>query len=379
MTNSRNFLNTSHQTIAWFAEQNENKSLDLRPSFQRRPVWTDDEKAFLVDSILRGYPVPEVYVQTVDDGAQRAIAVVDGQQRLRACLEFMADQFPLTFNVNKLAPLHSLEDTPWFTKKYSQLTTEEQLAFRKYKLIVRDLEDAGDAEVRHLFHRLNQSNVALNAQELRYSIYQGGLLAVVEELVRHPAWDHIRMFTKLQQRRMLDSEYISELVVGHLHFPQNKKDDLDEYYRRYATSLPGANTVVATFTGALNALINTFPRPHTDGTRWYRKSDFYTLLLAITRGRIPVVDGSLLHVRDRLVEFSDQVSQGPRPGEPASVALYREAVERAATDRGRRVRREEALVSFVMQVELEDRTELASADEHEEIDAEFEDEYADVI
>lgn len=379
MANDTNFLNTSHQTLKWFADQNDNGSLELRPGFQRRPVWTNEEKAFLLDSVLRGYPIPEVYVQSIDDGEKQRIAVVDGQQRLRACLEFMADGYPLTFDLNKLGPMHSLEDTPWYAKRFSQLSDQERLRIRKYKLIVRDLEDAGDLQVRHLFHRLNQSNVVLNSQELRYSIYQGGLLATVEVLVKHRAWDHIRMFTKLQQRRMLDSEYVSELVIGHLHFPQNKKDDLDEYYRRYAADLPGSDSVQNIFDEALNALIEAFPKPHMDGTRWYRKSDFYTLLLAITRGMIPLVDGSIAHLKSRLVEFSDLVSGPARDGEPDAVSVYREAVERAATDRGRRLRREEALLAF-----LEDRPVVSGtsvpepSEAEEEVDSESEQEYEDV-
>ncbi|WP_108249946.1 DUF262 domain-containing protein [Planctomonas deserti] len=379
MANSSNFLNTSHQTLAWFAEQNDAGTLDLRPGFQRRPVWVNEEKAFLIDSVLRGYPVPEVYVQSIDDGLRQVVAVVDGQQRLRACLEFMADAFAVTFDTNKLAPLHSLADTPWFSKKFSQLTETERLRIRKYKLIVRDLEDAEDKQVRHLFHRLNQSNVALNAQELRYSIYQGGLLAAVESLVKHKAWDHIRMFTKLQQRRMLDSEYVSELVIGHLHFPQNKKDDLDEYYRRYAAGLPGADAVLEVFNRSLNALVDAFPLPHMDRTRWYRKSDFYTLLLMITRGQIPLVDGSIAHIKSRLVEFSDLVSAPPRDGEPLAVSTYRESVERAATDRGRRMRREEALLAFLNDADLSEASTVPlPVDDEEDTDSLLEQEYEDV-
>jgi hypothetical protein len=379
MANSTNFLNTSHQTLAWFVEQNDAGSLDLRPGFQRRPVWTNEEKAFLIDSVLRGYPIPEVYVQSLDDGLKQLVAVVDGQQRLRACLEFMDNDFPVTFDINKLNPLHSLADTPWFGKKFDQLEGDERLQIRKYKLIVRDLEDANDSQVRHLFHRLNQSNVALNSQELRYSIYQGGLLSAVETLVSHRAWDHIRMFTKLQQRRMLDSEYVSELVIGHMHFPQNKKDDLDEYYRRYAADLPGSEAVLEAFDTTLNALVEAFPKPHMDGTRWYRKSDFYTLLLAITRGNIPLVDGSITHLKGRLVQFSDLVSAPPRDGEPVSVSTYREAVERAATDRGRRVRREEAMLAFLEDRDLAIGTGVPDPlDDTGETDTELEQEYEDV-
>lgn len=352
MSNNSNFLNTSHQTLVWFAEQDATGALELRPGFQRRPVWTMEEKAFLIDSILRGYPVPEIYIQSRDDGQSRTIAVVDGQQRLRACLEFMVDAFAIEFAESKLLPLHSLIDTPWMSKRFSELSDDERMRLRRYKLIVRDLEDAEDAQVRHLFHRLNQSNVSLNAQELRFSIYQGGLLKLVETLVEHKAWDHIRMFTKLQQRRMLDSEYISELVVGHMHFPQNKKDDLDEYYRRYSVSMPESEAILSRFDAVLNALIELFPSPHMDRTRWYRKSDFYTLLLAVTRGKIPLMDGSLVHIKPQLVRFSELVSAAAVSDEPDAIRQYRDAVERASTDRGRRLRREEALLAFLDGSEL---------------------------
>ncbi len=96
--NTGNFLNTSHQMISWFDDQARSQHLELRPPFQRRPVWSDEEKAFLIDSILRGYPVPEIYVQSSTNGPAVHYAVVDGQQRLRACLEYLADGYPVTFD-----------------------------------------------------------------------------------------------------------------------------------------------------------------------------------------------------------------------------------------------------------------------------------------
>lgn len=187
------------------------------------------------------------------------------------------------------------------------------------------------------------------------------------------------MFTKTQQRRMLDSEYVSELVIGHLHFPQNKKDDLDEYYRRYATNLPGAENVERTFDETLQALTATFPRPLLDKTRWYKKSDFYTLFLAVTRGQIPIIDGSLDHIHERLVEFSDRVSGPVRDGEPRAVSVYREAVERAATDRGRRVRREEALLAYLSGADLPSSTDAEPpAIDDGDLDLESAEEYEDV-
>lgn len=382
------FLNTSHQTVGWFAALNQQEHLVLRPPFQRRPVWTDEEKAFLVDTILRGYPVPEIYVYakpSTDGSTSDIILVVDGQQRLRTCLEFLANQFPVHFDAHKLDPLYTLADTPWFNKRFSELDEGQRNTFLRYKLIVRDLEGVSDDEIRHMFHRLNQSNVSLNSQELRYSMYQGGLLEVVEELVKREEWDEFRVFTQMQRRRMLDSEYITELVIGYLHWPQNKKDNIDNYYRQYAAKFPFKDDVIRRFSEVLEYLDKVFPSPRMSGTRWYRKSDFYTLFLAIARGKIGTEVSNIERLREQLKEFSMLVGTATMGSEPDSVQIYREAVERAATDRARRIRREDALIAFLHGEEhVATDADIAQPDEadddldeHAALVAEDDEEYAD--
>jgi hypothetical protein len=374
---SANFLNTSNLSINWFADQNKLDHLVLRPPFQRRPVWNDDEKAFLVDSILRGYPVPEIYVYSrVSSDGSDIYSIVDGQQRLRACLDYLADGYPVMFDVHKLEPLYTLADTPWFNKRFSQLSPEEQDRFRRYKLVVRDLEGVEDDQIRHMFHRLNQSNVTLNAQELRYSMYQGGMLAVVEQIVAMEEWEHFRIFTQNQRRRMLDSEFVTELVIGYLHWPQNKKEDIDHYYRQYAANFPFTQEVLDRFSVVLKYLVKLFPKPRMDGTRWYRKSDFYTLFLAIARGEINIDAVEIDQLHERLAEFSTLVSHPSIPDEPGLVAIYRDAVERAATDRSRRVRRDEALVSF-LEGEEQAISETIEPEEEGNEEEEFDEEYVD--
>lgn len=363
-------LNASHLAVGWFEDQNTLGRLLLRPPFQRRPVWTSEEKSFLIDTILRRYPVPEIYfylTATGDPSGANKYAIVDGQQRLRACLEFLEDGFPITFDVNKLDPIYTLADTPWYNKRFSELSPDEQDQFRRYKLVVRDLEGVNEAQIRHMFQRLNQSNVVLNDQELRYSMYEGGMLSIVERLVERDEWEHFRLFTPRQRRRMLDSEFIGELVIGHLHWPQNKKDNIDHYYRQYGKFFPFANEVEKRFVEVLSYLEKTFPRPRMNGTRWYRKSDFYTLFLALSRGRISLTQVDPGWLRDKLAQLSAQVDTVVADSDGPPVSVYKAAVERAATDRTRRIRREDALLAF-----LEDKQSVKT-----EADESFSGEYVD--
>src|SRR6266540_1582151 len=87
------FLEATMHTVSWFWNRLRDQSLNMKPPYQRNPVWQISQKAYLIDSILRGYPVPELYLQTITSatGDEQHI-VVDGQQRVRACLEFLNNE-----------------------------------------------------------------------------------------------------------------------------------------------------------------------------------------------------------------------------------------------------------------------------------------------
>src|SRR5690242_16444075 len=80
-------------SIADFLEWHANNLLDLSPKFQRRGVWTRAAKSFLIDTILRGKPMPKVLLTQNLIGKKNVRTVVDGQQRIRTILEFVAGGF----------------------------------------------------------------------------------------------------------------------------------------------------------------------------------------------------------------------------------------------------------------------------------------------
>ncbi|WP_254899612.1 DUF262 domain-containing protein, partial [Salmonella enterica] len=123
----------------------------------------------MIDTILRGYPIPELYIQefTDADGEDRYV-VVDGQQRLRACIEYMANGFPLT-GTGKQDVLY---DGCYFDK----LIPDAKRAIYNYNFVVRKLPDMSNEEIRSVFSRINRNTVALNQQELRHSTYWGAFI-----------------------------------------------------------------------------------------------------------------------------------------------------------------------------------------------------------
>ena len=68
--------------------------IDTNPDYQRPPVWTTAQKQLLIDTILRGYDIPKLYLRKVDNTPFQ-YEVVDGQQRLRAIWSFMSNEFAL--------------------------------------------------------------------------------------------------------------------------------------------------------------------------------------------------------------------------------------------------------------------------------------------
>src|SRR5665213_1338499 len=71
-----------------FLEWDASKQLELNPAFQRRSVWNPKAKSYLIDTILRGKPIPKVFLrQKINVTTRTSIReVVDGQQRLRTIL-----------------------------------------------------------------------------------------------------------------------------------------------------------------------------------------------------------------------------------------------------------------------------------------------------
>src|SRR5687768_630120 len=147
------FLHHTTRTIAWFKQVNESGELEMKPPFQRNPVWTTPQKSYLVDSILNGFPVPELYMQEViDEQGRQYHVVVDGQQRIRSCLEFIEGRF----SINE-------EESPsWANMYFDNLSAADKRAFFSYTFVVRTLPDIPDEEIRGIFQRINKNVVALN-------------------------------------------------------------------------------------------------------------------------------------------------------------------------------------------------------------------------
>src|ERR1700735_4928984 len=70
----------------------EKGSLNLTPGFQRNSVWGLRDRQALIDSMLRGYPIPAIFLYSRSEKGQTIYDVIDGKQRLETIFKFAGIQ-----------------------------------------------------------------------------------------------------------------------------------------------------------------------------------------------------------------------------------------------------------------------------------------------
>lgn len=153
--NSKVELWTIRQLLA------ERNQIDLNPAYQRGPAWRPDKQELLLDSIFRNYDLPKIYFSKSTSSNHSRYEVIDGQQRVRAILDFAE---------NKLAIPGDIVGRPDNEKVLCLDLNDTELAnFESFSLTVTLIEGARPMFKRTLFERL-QLGERLNPAELRNAL-----------------------------------------------------------------------------------------------------------------------------------------------------------------------------------------------------------------
>ena len=212
------------------------KTLEVNREFQRSDrVWPTAAKVYLVDTIMRGMPIPKIYLRTQTDVNTKTSyrEVVDGQQRIMAIRSFSRDEFPLRTSGDDLEELNG--------KRYSELDEDSKRRFLEYSLPVEQLFNATDAYVFDVFQRLNTYNFNLSAQELRHGKYHGVFRNAVISATKRWAflWDRYNVMGNRARVRMADDELMAQLfgviIEGVTDGGQPK---IERLYRNYDPDMP---------------------------------------------------------------------------------------------------------------------------------------------
>jgi len=332
--------------IAQYYQWYKGNQLELAPPFQRKPVWSIRNKSFLIDTILNDLPIPEVYMQvkTDKDGNTKYI-VVDGQQRMRAILEFIDGEYSL---LEDQCPTHA-------DREFEDLPDGVKQEFWNYGIVTRELQTNSLEEVKNIFIRLNKYVVPLNPQELRNATYGGHFITLVNSIAdKDDFWVENKIVTPNDIKRMKDAEFISELFIGMIDGIQQKnQNDIDNFYQRHDQTLPNKEARRKEFAAIERKIEEIFDHDLVK-TRWRGKVDFYSFFLAVYElSRAYYFPPERYdEMKACLVKFAFEVDKHVKQSEKTSddplVREYVENVEKRTTHRATRQKRYEIVRSLMI-------------------------------
>lgn len=270
--------------ISWQRSQN----LVLSPSFQRRLVWRKVAKSYLLDTIIRGLPIPIIVLrerQTSSEQLEPTREVVDGQQRIRTVISFVCPallhDFKLERDEFKIMKTHNKELAG---KPFQELPREIRQGILDYQFSVHVLPaEVDDRQILQIFARMNATEVKLNDQELRNAEFFGELKTSVYEqafkqLNRWRAW-HI--FTEYSIARMEEVELVSEMYGLMLHGIEGQSQKaINNLYRTKDEAFPEKHEIEARLDTVLD-LIDQNLGAQLKTTVFHNRMLFYVLFAVV--------------------------------------------------------------------------------------------------
>lgn len=204
-------IRNENQTIKWVKDEFQAGNLYVDNSFQRRYVWLKKHQISLIETILLGYVIPEIYIWEVGtdpESGDTKYSIVDGQQRIGAIVAFINGEFSL--NKNYLSD----ENARYAGKKFADLDPDDKKNIWGYSLSFRRiLNDVNKEDIVNLFLRLNSTDKSLNPQELRNAEFNGLFLKNALDIAENEFWKKYGVFGSDSLRRMGDVEFISSLLI----------------------------------------------------------------------------------------------------------------------------------------------------------------------
>lgn len=159
--------------------------------YQRKLVWSETEKVCLIDSILKGYPIPLIlFAEYAGEDGRTYYEVLDGMQRLNAIVGFLENEYPVNqkyFDIKQLARVQQAESEGLFVGYHGEAVHTPQICANllDYQLAVTSYKVESEENVFEIFRRINSGGRQLSSQEQR----QAGVLCHFSDLVREIAAD----------------------------------------------------------------------------------------------------------------------------------------------------------------------------------------------
>lgn len=186
------------------------------PGFQRNYVWDIGRASKLIESILLGLPIPQIFLY---EESRNRFLVIDGQQRLMSIYYFIKQRFPKKekrvelrriFGEHGKIPDEITEDDTYFRK--FNLTLSEPVPGQKNRfhglnystlgdlklgldmrtvrnvIVKQNLPDNDNSSVFEIFNRLNSGGINLRPQEIRACLYHSEFYNMLFKINNDERW-----------------------------------------------------------------------------------------------------------------------------------------------------------------------------------------------
>lgn len=170
--------------------------------YQRKLVWGVEEKRLLIDSMIKGIPLPAVLLVKYDvpEGKKNILEIVDGMQRLNAIISFVLGEFGIEYNGNRCY-FDFMANNETFQlsmsnderlKKHEKgniLPKDLCLEFCRYQLPA-IITGQDNTTVDMIFSRINSTGRKISSQDLRQSMAVGEFPDLVRRIASNVRLDH---------------------------------------------------------------------------------------------------------------------------------------------------------------------------------------------
>lgn len=202
------------QNTKWLYDLHTKGLITVDNSFQREYVWLEKHQIKLIETVLIGSPIPEIYlwnIGTDSNTGDTKYSIVDGQQRTGALFQFIQNKFKLKESVldTKAGVFSAIKN-----RFFKDLEDSQKQAIWGYIFSIRIVRQSVSREdIVNMFLRLNSNNMTLNPQELRNAEFEGEFMILAAQLAEFPFWEDNKLFSIADRRRMRDVTFISNLLT----------------------------------------------------------------------------------------------------------------------------------------------------------------------
>jgi hypothetical protein len=179
-------LSIRSETIQRLYNFYQNELFIVNRRYQRKLIWTVDEKKKFIDSLIKGYPVPLILLADSEYDRVPVFEIIDGMQRLNAIMSFIEGEFSYNnkyFDLETMVESNSLLDKGLLKQKEPVLERDICEVFASYVLPLSVYSFNDEKKVDEIFIRINSYGKHLSKQELR----SAGTLGIFNDSVRRLA------------------------------------------------------------------------------------------------------------------------------------------------------------------------------------------------